>query len=88
MASPELLPETRREQSKLAQEVLHCLGLLAEACRTLVSASAEGMTSEQIADLVGIPRQNIWAVTRQLRECRQKLRALLAEGGVDWAVTG
>jgi RNA polymerase sigma factor (sigma-70 family) len=83
--STEPLQDERKEWSDFLESVRDCIGRMSKKCRILLWASAEGLRPREIQRLLGAGSGSNKAVSDDLRHCRDRLKRLLAEEGLDWA---
>jgi len=70
-----------------AREVLtttaRCLTKLSPTCQVLLKGASEGLTPKQLTRLLGWPAQRNKKASDDLRACRDRLRRLLSQEGID-----
>ncbi len=71
------------ELREMIRATNECIALLTLKCQILLRSAAEECSPREMTLLLGLPPQESKKVSDDLRHCRKKLAALLAERGFD-----
>lgn len=82
-ADPSISPEQESRLRAVLRAVNGCMSRLSRYCRLLLELAADEYMPSEMALVLGWPKDMNKKISDDLRECRRRLKKMLANAGVD-----
>lgn len=83
LADPSAGPDKRVEGADLIAAIRRAIAQIGERCRMLLEMAADEFTPKEMVTVLRLPPDQNKKISDDLRYCRERLKKLLAEAGID-----